>query len=88
MSDQQQPVDGLTAAELEQQQAAALPSREAMSLIDTAMAGGPVPLVGGDPAEPSETTQPDPATTPTTTTNPLEGSALAAKLPMKNPLVG
>lgn len=68
----------LSSDELEAQDAAELPPRAAMSLIDTAMAGaGPLPL--GSSAPPADgATAPDPTQA---TMDPLAGTGLAGKLP-------
>jgi hypothetical protein len=74
----------LSSEDLAAQEAAELPPRQAMSLIDTAMAGaGPLPVAGtGAPADPAAT--PDPAQAGT---NPLAGTGIESKLPLSNPFV-
>jgi hypothetical protein len=81
----------LSGEELAAQEAAELPRREAMSLIDTAMAGtGPLPIDGtGVPAD-GATMPADGATTPDPAqagTNPLAGTGIESKLPLSNPFV-
>jgi hypothetical protein len=90
----------LSREELAAQDAAELPPRQAMSLIDTAMAGaGPLPLDGtGAPADgaPADTTpaggtpaESAPAAGPAPAgTDPLAGTGLETKLPLSNPFVG
>lgn len=77
----------LSADELEAEAAALLPAPEAMTLIDTSVAGGPLP-VEHDPTTPAETLpgdQPAPTGTPIPSGTSLPGDT---KLPLTNPLVG